>query len=405
MRVAYVCADPGVPVFGRKGCSVHVQEMIRALTTQGARVELFATRLGGLAPPGLEPVTVRELPRSSHNETRTRERSALKANGALRRALYRFGPFDAIYERYSLWSCAAMAYARETATPGLLEVNAPLVEEQAEHRVLCHRAAALRIAQRNFGAALSIIAVSDAVAGYVGRFAIPMERVHVVPNGVDPARFPHVDRPSRLREDETFTLGFVGTLKSWHGLPMLVEAFGTLHAEDPRVRLIVVGDGPERDRLKESLETRGLAAATVLTGAVAPQLIPEWLAAMDVAVAPYAAQADFYFSPLKVLEYMAAGLPVVASRIGQLTELIAHDRTGLLCTPDDPEALAAQLRRLREAPELRLRLGTAARTVVVRDHTWHAATRRIFATVGLTLPGGSSPQPAASAHVEARGEW
>ncbi|MFQ5739942.1 MAG: glycosyltransferase family 1 protein, partial [Acidobacteriota bacterium] len=89
MRIAYICADPGVPVFGRKGCSIHVQEVVRGMRKRAARVELFAARLGGDPPPGLESVPIHRLPRPSGPELARREQSCLEANRNLRTRLDR----------------------------------------------------------------------------------------------------------------------------------------------------------------------------------------------------------------------------------------------------------------------------------------------------------------------------
>ena len=190
MRIAYVCADRGVPVFGRKGCSIHVQEVIRAFLAGGASVELIAARFGGSPPPDLAHVRLHRLSGDVEGtDTATRERASLRGNLALRRTLDRLGPVDLVYERYSLWSFAAMCWARRSRVPGLLEVNAPLIEEQAEHRTLCDRGAATRVAARTFAAAHALIAVSREVARWVARFPEAADRVHVIPNGVDPSRF------------------------------------------------------------------------------------------------------------------------------------------------------------------------------------------------------------------------
>jgi glycosyltransferase involved in cell wall biosynthesis len=378
MRIAYVCADRGVPVFGRKGCSIHVQEVVRALTRQGARVELFAQCPEGAPPPGLERVPVHALPPLPKGDHAVREQAALAVNEPLYRLLEREGPFDLVYERYSLWSYAGMEYARDSRTPGLLEVNAPLIEEQAQHRVLVDRAGAERVAERVFAAATVLLAVSAEVAAYLKRYPGTAGRVHLVPNGVDPERFPANLAPTCPGPLGYFTVGFVGTLKPWHGLPTLVEAFALLRQGAVNVRLLIVGDGPERPRLEADLATRGLTKAAQLTGSVAPDQVPGLLASMDAAVAPYPDLAEFYFSPLKVFEYMAAGLPVVASRVGQLAQLIRHEDNGLLFSPGDAAALAAALERLRHEPALRRRLGEAARDLVHRQHTWAAVARRIL---------------------------
>jgi glycosyltransferase involved in cell wall biosynthesis len=105
---------------------------------------------------------------------------------------------------------------------------------------------------------------------------------------------------------------------------------------------------------------------------------------MDVAVAPYPPQADFYFSPLKVYEYMAAGLPVVASQIGQLAALIQNGINGFLCPPGDAISLSAMLEQLWWQPEWRAELGRAARATVLETYTWDAIVQRMFNLCGIS---------------------
>jgi glycosyltransferase involved in cell wall biosynthesis len=291
--------------------------------------------------------------------------------------LERDGPFDLVYERYSLWSYAGMVHARDAGTPGLLEVNAPLIDEQAEHRVLVDRSAAERVVERAFAAATALLAVSAEVASYLDGYPQARGRVHVVPNGVNPERFPPGLRRPRSR-GEKFVVGFVGTLKPWHGLPTLVEAFSRLHRRHPDTHLVIVGDGPERARLLDDLTRRRLCGAATLSGAVSPAEVPRLLAGMDAAVAPYPKLRQFYFSPLKVYEYMASGTPVVASRVGQLAELIEHGVNGLLCPPGDAGALAGALEELKVDPGLGERLSGEALATVLRSHTWQAVAERIL---------------------------
>jgi glycosyltransferase involved in cell wall biosynthesis len=378
MRVAYITADPGVPVFGSKGCSIHVQEVLRALAGRGAEIELFATNCTGERPAGLDKVRLHPLPPAPKGDLASREQKCLQANEPLRATLEREGPFSLVYERHSLWIFAAMEYARASCTPGLLEVNAPLVDEQAEHRGLVDRAGAERATERALSAATSLVAVSNEVGEYLKNFPATQGKVHVVPNGVNPERFPLDLKASLPASPGTFTVGFAGSMKPWHGLGTLLEAFARLHGANPESRLLLVGDGAGREPLAAEASSRGLGGAVHFTGAVAPGDVPGLLASMDVGVAPYPNSANFYFSPLKVYEYMAAARPVVASRVGQLEKLIQPEVTGLLVSPGDVAALAAGLERIRCEPELGLRLGQAARAEVLRNHTWDGAVRRIL---------------------------
>src|SRR5258708_30832437 len=104
MRVAYVSTDLGVPIFGRKGCSIHAQEVLRALVRRGVEVDLFTTSGQGQPPEDLKPVRLHTLPRPPKGDSAFREQACLEANGPLRAVLNSEGPFTLVYERYSLWS-------------------------------------------------------------------------------------------------------------------------------------------------------------------------------------------------------------------------------------------------------------------------------------------------------------
>jgi glycosyltransferase involved in cell wall biosynthesis len=389
-RIAYICADPGVPVFGRKGCSIHVQEVVRALHRRGAQVSLFAARFDGPQPLDLNDVTTDLLPCPREGDLATREQLCLQANQDLRRLLYATGPFDFVYERYSLWSYSGMSYARANHIPGLLEVNAPLIEEQAEHRGLVDGPAAEQVATRAFGDASALIAVSDEVANYLRARGARADAVRVIPNGVNPVRFPTDLTPTWgwPENESTFTVGFVGTLKPWHGVALLIEAFARLHQQQGSTRLLIVGDGPERARLQARVNELGLTEAAHFTGAVVADEIPGLLMAMDVAVAPYPKLDHFYFSPLKAYEYMAAGRAVVASRIGQLSHLIQHEQNGLLCEPGNVSDLTGQLMRLAADGALRNHLGAAGRKTILRAHTWDHVAERILELTRIPRSAG-----------------
>ena len=196
-----------------------------------------------------------------------------------------------------------------------------------------------------------------------------------MPNGVDADLFTPVGEAYRNGFEGKCVVGFVGSLKAWHGLDLLAEAFRRL-AADPRYHLLVVGQGPQA-KLIESLREE-LPGRVTQVGAVPHAEVPKYLRAMDIAVAPYPPLEKFYFSPLKVLEYMATARAVVATRIGQLKELVRSGETGVLVEPGDPEALAQAIRSLAVDESLRRGLGHAAAEETWRAHRWTARAATIL---------------------------
>ncbi len=374
MRVAYVSVDPGIPVFGTKGASVHVQEVVRDLRGRGHEVEVFATRVGDDVPADLRDLPVQHVRVDKAVDPADRERAQGAASDEIARRVVAWGP-DLVYERYSLFSAVLATVAGATGATGILEVNAPLVDEQARHRDLVDADAAWAALARQVAAAAATICVSDPVRAWVLAHTVD-GRVHTVPNGVSTSRI----RPAAEADGDP-VVTFVGTLKPWHGVDVLVDA-----AAAARVpwRLRVIGDGPQREALEA--QAAALGVDIDFRGAVAPESMPEHLAGSAIGVAPYpatTAAADQYFSPLKIYEYLAAGLPVVASRVGQVPDIVRDGATGLLVAPSEPAALAAALDALAADPALRARLGTAARREAETRHSWTGVVDRILAHAGL----------------------
>jgi glycosyltransferase involved in cell wall biosynthesis len=240
--------------------------------------------------------------------------------------------------------------------------------------------------RRAMAAATLVSAVSSEVSRYCLLHGAGERGVHVLPNAVNPERF-----PLRASPAGPFTIGFLGTLKPWHDVRTLIGAIALLRSDTlPDARLVIIGDGPERARLEAEAGSLGIEGAVEFTGLVHPERVPGELARLHAAVAPYPGSGPFYFSPLKLYEYMAAGLPAVASRVGDLPDMVSEGRTGLLYAPDDTADLARVLGELANAPQLRARLGAAARDHVLRHHTWGKLAARVLELTGLD----ALPQPA-----------
>ncbi len=371
MRIAYVTVDPGIPVFGTKGASVHVQEVVRELLARGHEVRVYTTRRGHEVPDDLAGLPVTELPVAAQDPA-GRERAQQEAAAEITRRLLSEGA-DMVYERYSLFSTVLAGLHESAGVPGVLEVNAPLIDEQRTYRGLVDEAGALAALRAQVEAAAATICVSDPVRRWVVE-RTGATRAATVPNGVSVRRI--VPRPP---SPGVPVVAFVGTLKPWHGVEDLLKA-ASLAGEPWRLRII--GDGPRRAELERLAARLGLRAD--FRGAVAPQDMPSHLAGAAIGAAPYpktGAEDDQYFSPLKVYEYLAAGLPVVASRVGQLPEIL--DGLGVLVPPSDPAALARAIDALAADPDRRDELGRAGRRRAEERHSWAGVVDRIMRLAGM----------------------
>lgn len=403
MRILYLCFDEGIDLAGLKGASIHIRNFVRALTDLGHEVTIVCSRVGSQnSLEGELHAQIRPSPLPSWNQAIAKSvrsanrfvgREARRNVDAVRalhnlmflreaaKAAREFDP-DFIYERYSLWGMAGHRLARNRSIPLVLEVNAPLAYEQQRYRAgLTCPPLARWIERRIWRKADLLIAVSESLRSQLQQAGVKPERIRVLPNAANPRLF-HMQldgKPAReqLNLDGRFVIGFVGTFKQWHGVDFLLSAFGDLHRADPSTHLLLVGDGPLRQGFEEEVRKMGLREAVTFTGGVAHEEVPQYLAAMDVAVTPYPANDQFYYSPIKLFEYMAAGRAVVASRIGQVAEVVVDGATGLLFEPGDRAGLTNCLQRLRNDPALRNELGRRA-AAACSKHTWNGNAARVI---------------------------
>jgi glycosyltransferase involved in cell wall biosynthesis len=361
---------------------IHIREMVNAFRDLGHDVRVVSLVGDNTRPtvPGARrwsrlakriPSSAYELAELAYNVVGRR---------ALAKAVREFEP-DAIYDRYNSYSTAAVTVGRRAGLPILLEVNSPVAYERTEYEHLKLKLPRLakRYERRICTGADHVFAVSTPLRDYLVReYHLPDTHVTVLPNGANPKTFhPNVSSErvrARYGLDGRVVVGFVGILRPWHGVEMLIDAIAALCRQWPDLHLLIVGDGPIQQELEHRAERMQVRDRMTFTGRVAHDEVREHVAAMDVAVSP---RATFYASPMKLLEYMALAKPVVAPDLANIRDILEHGVTGLLFEPERVEDLTSQLRRLLQDRDLRHGLGMEARRRIESRFNWRYNAQRV----------------------------
>jgi glycosyltransferase involved in cell wall biosynthesis len=373
MRILYCATDQEIP--GSKGGSAHVLGVARGLSARGHEVHVAASRGSGPWPDaGVTWHAVRLPGRRPHLR--------LLLASSMRRLARTIAP-DIIIERYQNFGGEGVLAARACAAPVILEVNAPVIDYPGAPKQKLDRLLLVEPLRRwrewlCRQAALIVTPTRSILPAW-----IPADRVLEIEWGADTERFrPAAEGPVPYRRaPHEIVVVFAGAFRSWHGAHLLAEALDLLQTRGhDRFHGVFIGDGPELPRVKAAAAR---LRHVTFTGPVAHDVMPAALAAADLGAAPFDVEAHaplqlaFYWSPLKIFEYMAAGLPIVAPRISRLAKLVEDGREGVLYAPPTPAALAdALLSAAADAAERR-RMGAAARARAVRDYSWQAHCARL----------------------------
>lgn len=374
MKILYVALDQQVP--GTTGGSVHVSAVADGLAALGHEVTVL-TREGRGGFPAAGRVVWRAMgPPLGLRHLRVARGGAV---GAVARSI----GAEVIVERYHNFGGEGIRAARATGAVAVLEVNAPVVDYPASPKLMLDRVLIVEPMRRwrewQCHAADVIVTPSSVILPA----SVPRERVVELEWGADTARFhPGVTGSVPFtRQPGSVVAIFAGAFRAWHGAVHFVRAMATLRARGRTdIRAVLVGSGPELGRVKA--EAEGIDGVT-FTGAIAHQEMPACLAAADIGVAPFDIGAHaplklaFYWSPLKVFEYMATGLPVVAPSLDRLRQIVRTGEDGLLYDPDAPAALADALVALADEPALRAAMGRSARARAVAHFSWATHCARL----------------------------
>jgi glycosyltransferase involved in cell wall biosynthesis len=208
----------------------------------------------------------------------------------------------------------------------------------------------------------------------------------VVPNGVELEKFGLETREAaklRLGLNGRLILGFVGSFQPWHRVDQLLDAVASLCSTFP-IHILMAGEGSGLEATEAYAARLGITHHITATGSLPTSEIPALLAACDIGVLP---GSNDYGQPMKVVEYAAAGLPIVAPDLPPVREVLKHEHTGLLFPPGDTTALSEVIARLAEDGPLRARLGRAARESV-EESTWAKSAARLESVLSQVLSNG-----------------
>jgi glycosyltransferase involved in cell wall biosynthesis len=367
-------------VQSRDGQGVHIEELLNALRNAGHEVLVVGPGAYQKAELGGESAIIAGIRRILPSALIELAEIFYNIPTSLRlwRACKTFRP-DFIYERYNLYHLAGVLTKWRGHVPLYLEVNAPLAEERKRFGNLKLGYLAKMLEHLVWRSADRVFVVTEVLKETVAGTGVERGRITVIPNGVDRDVFPAV--PYRPRPGAPIVIGFIGFVRDWHGLDGVIA--GLAQPFEPPIHLTIVGDGPARPSLERQAKALGVEGQVKFFGVKQRASIPDLIQRFDIALQP---QAVSYASPLKLFEYMAAGRAIVAPDQPNIREILSGDETAILFDPRDPAALWCAIRRLAANPELRERLGRAARLALnAHDYTWQANAGRVIAAVAGDL--------------------
>lgn len=378
MRVLYF--NPAINA--TEGAAIHARELVKGLTKAGADVICF-------------PEPKKNLQYAKSNERKPESGLRLYATETARfaRGLWRTTSdfahliriakkqqLDFIFTRNFEYSIAGVLLQWATGLPLIVEVNALQYLERRRYGDNFFIGLRRLFEKFNLEKAHAIYVVSAELLDIIKKEHIGPKQSKVIPNGVDVDKFrPDVPAPTHLIPSikDKCIFGFTGSLKSWHGTDVLITAFAALANERNDIALMIVGDGDEMAKLKDLAKREKIENLIVFVGRVNHADIPNYLSLIDVAVAPYLDNGDFYFSPLKVYEYMASGKPIIGSRVGQLATILAEGEFGISVKAGDSSALKAAMSKLAGDCDLRKAYARNARQLAT-THSWETVARQII---------------------------
>ena len=395
MRIIWSLPVRGERLSSSRGDLVRARRLIEALQAQGHELEVVADadtlrsrlsvssyrRLVRRVPPARLALVLRDVGRWLHARgLAQRVASRAREQGA-----------ELLIETQVGFAGSGALAARLTGLPLILDDCSPSLEEEVLGAGL--PGLARQVLARQACAATAVVAVTPEVKERLVAEGLPAHKLRVVPNGVALSEHEGLDGLAvrrRLGLDGALVIGYAGSFQPWHRVERLVSAFARLPRDLPS-SLLLVGEGITRATIEAMVLSWGLAERVRFPGAVPLEELPSLLAAFDVAVLP---ATNPYGHPMKLLEYAAAALPIVAPDVSTVRPIVSHEETGLLFPDADEPALSETLARLLGDATLRERLGRRARASVGPEASWESRAAQLLEGVPVCQPVARPPSRA-----------
>jgi len=381
--IAYLRATPAAGT-QPGGATSHINGVVNALVSLAAEIAFLSNdEIAGLNKASVSfqkiPPDPAVMPRSAFDVYNGMAFSAAVAY------LIADSPPDFIYQRYSRFSWAGVEAGLRSNVPLFLEYNGSEVWigkhwDRTEELELLERCERL-----NLRAASRIFVISEVERNNLLNAGVDDEKIIVNPNGVDADEFRPNVGGREARETlgipaDTTVAGFLGTFGPWHGVLALAEAIA-LTPKDASLHFVLIGDGSLRGEVERMLGVSGDLDRVTFTGSVSHDRVPAMLDACDILVSPHVPLADgsdFFGSPTKLFEYMSMGKGIVASRLGQIGDVLIHNETALLVEPGNAAELRDAILSLTRDEAHNRSLGETARSIAVSRHTWRQNAERVI---------------------------
>lgn len=389
-NIVYIRSSPG-PGTLPGGAASHITGFLDAALQIGARVSLISNdEIAGLDEKNVPLTVIWPKPVGATRAAFDIYNNLLFTDRAIAEIAQRDPDF--IYQRYARFSWVGVAASLRIGRPLFLEYNGSEVWVGRYWDRVGKLDLLARYERLNLEAAARVFVVSEVERRNLIHAGISAEKIIVNPNGVDVERFRPGIGGEKLRNEwaipgDEILVGFVGTFGPWHGVEVLAHAIAQI-PKTARLRFLLIGSGSLREPVEQILREGGVGHKVIMLGTVDHEHVPRLLDACDVLVSPHVPLedgSDFFGSPTKLFEYMAMGKGIVASRLGQIGDVLENEKSALLTEPGNAHELAEAIMRLADSRELRESLGQAARRQAVERYTWkHNAKRVVSAYASLT---------------------